>query len=140
MRSKLEEAVELATQLHSGQVDKAGKDYIEHPLRVMGLVEGETEKIIAVLHDTLEDTHITFEALEARFGTTVAVAVKTLSRLEGEDYFEFIQRVKQNPIAATVKIADLQDNMNLSRLQTVTEADLIRNEKYQKALSLLMRD
>jgi (p)ppGpp synthase/HD superfamily hydrolase len=132
--SKLAEAIQLATKLHAGQVDKAGKDYITHPLRVMSSVEGETEKIVAVLHDTLEDTSITFEELENLFGSAVANTVKTLSKLENEDYFDFIDRVKQNPVAVKVKIADIKDNLDLSRLKTITERDLVRFEKYQKAL------
>jgi (p)ppGpp synthase/HD superfamily hydrolase len=135
--SKLEQAIQLATKLHAGQVDKAGKDYITHPLRVMNSVEGETEKIAAVLHDTLEDTSITFEELENLFGHAVAATVRTLSKLENEDYFDFINRVKQNPVAVKVKIADIKDNMDLSRLKTITDRDLERLEKYQKALSLL---
>ncbi|MBD1911467.1 MULTISPECIES: HD domain-containing protein [unclassified Leptolyngbya] len=134
---KLEQAIQLATRLHAGQVDKAGEDYIQHPLRVMNAVEGETTKIVAVLHDTLEDTPITFEELEGQFGSDVASAVQALTRLEGEDYFDFIERVKQNAIATTVKIADLKDNMNLSRMATITEKDLARHEKYKKALQLL---
>jgi len=135
--SKLEEAIQLATQLHKGQVDKAGADYITHPLRVMNAVTGETQKIVAVLHDTLEDTPITFQELEQQFGEAIAQAIAALSRQEQEDYFDFIERVKQNPIALQVKIADLQDNMNLSRLKTVTQKDLDRIAKYQKALQML---
>jgi (p)ppGpp synthase/HD superfamily hydrolase len=136
--SKLEQAIELATRLHAGQVDKAGEDYIHHPLRVMNAVNGETEKIVAVLHDTLEDTPVTLAELEHLFGEAIASAVNALSRSDGEDYFEFIERVKQNSIAVTVKIADLQDNMNLSRIATITERDRARQKKYQKALSLLI--
>lgn len=136
-QANLAQAIHLATQLHAGQVDKAGKDYIQHPLRVMDTVAGETEKIVAVLHDTLEDTSITFEELERQFGEIVANAVQTLSRLKQEDYFDFIERVKGNAIAAKVKIADLHDNMNLSRLNTVTQKDLDRVAKYQKALQML---
>ena len=136
--SQLEQAIELATKLHAGQVDKAGQDYIHHPLRVMNAVAGEVEKIVAVLHDTLEDTPITFEELEHIFGEAIATAVQALSRLEGEDYFDFIKRVKQNSVAVTVKIADLQDNMDLSRIATISEQDIARQEKYQQALSILM--
>lgn len=135
--SKLEEAIQLATQLHDGQVDKAGRNYIEHPLRVMNAVEGEVEKIVAVLHDTLEDTAITFEELETRFGTVVASAVTALSRQKSEEYFDFIQRLKENPIAVQVKIADLKDNMDLSRLEKISDDDLKRNMKYKKALEML---
>lgn len=138
--SKLEQAIQLATQLHAGQVDKAGEDYIKHPLRVMAAVKDETEKIVAVLHDTLEDTEITFTELEATFGTVVADAVQALSKQRGEDYFAFIDRVKQNPIAVKVKIADLQDNSNLSRLPAISGQDLQRVEKYQQALNMLKAD
>jgi len=135
--NRLEQAIQLATQLHAGQVDKAGEDYIHHPLRVMRAVEGETAKIVAVLHDTLEDTAMTLPELENTFGLEVAQVVHTLTRSPGEDYFDFIQRVKGNAIARAVKIADLHDNMNLSRLPAITEKDLARNEKYRKALALL---
>lgn len=135
--SKLEQAIQLATKLHDGQVDKAGERYIEHPLRVMNSVDGETEKIVAVLHDTVEDTSVTMAELEDLFGSLVASAVEALTRLAGEDYFDFINRVKQNPIAAKVKVADIKDNMNLTRLNTISDQDLKRNEKYKKALSIL---
>jgi (p)ppGpp synthase/HD superfamily hydrolase len=135
--SKLAQAIQLATQLHEGQVDKAGKNYIEHPLRVMNSVEGEVEKMVAVLHDTLEDTAITFEELETLFGTVVASAVAALSRKDGEEYFDFIHRLKENPIAVKVKIADLKDNMDLSRLDKVSDHDLQRYAKYEKALQML---
>jgi (p)ppGpp synthase/HD superfamily hydrolase len=135
--SKLEQAIRLATHLHAGQVDKAGKDYIEHPLRVMNSVEGETEKIVAVLHDTLEDTTITLEELEHLFGPVVALAIKALTREEDEDYFGFIHRVKTNEIAVQVKIADLNDNLDLGRLEQVSDRDLKQNAKYEKALKIL---
>jgi len=134
---KLEQAIQLATRLHAGQVDKAGEDYIQHPLRVMQAVDGETAKIVAVLHDTLEDTAIALSDLEESFGSEVAAAVQALTRSPEEDYFDFIRRVKQNAIATAVKVADLHDNMNLSRLPTVTEKDMARYAKYQKALELL---
>lgn len=135
---KLEQAIALATTLHAGQVDKAGQAYIHHPLRVMNTVNSETEKIVAVLHDTLEDTPVTVEQLEHLFGEAIASTVKTLSRLDGEDYFDFIERIKQDAVAVTVKIADLQDNMDLSRLATITAQDLARQKKYQQALDILM--
>lgn len=137
--TRLEQAIELATRLHLGQVDKAGKPYIGHPLRVMNAVEGETAKIVAVLHDTVEDTPLTVEEVETLFGTEVAVAVQALSKAEDEDYFDFIDRVLQNPISIQVKIADIQDNMDLSRLATVTDRDLKRLERYRKALDILQK-
>lgn len=136
--AKLRQAIGLATSCHQGQVDKAGRPYIEHPLRVMNAVEGEVEKIVAVLHDTLEDTTITVEEIDASFGAEVAQAIVALTRSGDEDYFDFIRRVKQNEIAAKVKIADLQDNMDLSRLSVVMEKDRIRQAKYEKALAMLL--
>jgi GTP diphosphokinase / guanosine-3',5'-bis(diphosphate) 3'-diphosphatase len=135
--AKLEQAIQLATHLHAGQVDKAGKPYIEHPLRVMASVTEETEKIVAVLHDTLEDTSLTVEAIDHLFGPDVAFAVKALSKLDGEDYFSFIKRVQLNAIAVKVKLADLKDNMDLSRLEKVTDRDLLRHAKYKEALKIL---
>lgn len=138
--AKLTQAIHLAISYHRGQVDKAGKPYIEHPLRVMDAVEGETEKIVAVLHDTLEDTGITLEEIESGFGSEVTAAIVALTRNTDEDYFEFICRVKGDAIATKVKIADLQDNMNLSRLPVVTEQDRLRTSKYEKALTVLLQD
>lgn len=135
---KLKEAIHLATSCHKGQVDKAGKPYIEHPMRVMSAVAGEVEKIVAVLHDTLEDTAITLEELESRFGTEVTEALVALTKNKDEDYFDFIQRVKENEIAVKVKIADLKDNMDLNRLSVVTEKDQTRQVKYEKALAMLL--
>lgn len=140
IRAKLIQAIHLATAYHQGQVDKAGKPYIEHPLRVMHAVAGETEKIVAVLHDTLEDTAITLEEIESGFGTEVAAAIVALTKNKDEDYFDFIQQVKGNAIATKVKIADLQDNMDLSRLPVVTAQDRIRTSKYEKALAMLLAD
>ena len=137
--AKLTQAIHLATSYHEGQVDKAGKPYIEHPLRVMNAVEGETEKIVAVLHDTLEDTDITLGEIESDFGAEVAAAILALTRNKDEDYFDFICRVKGNAIATKVKIADLQDNMDLSRLPAVTEQDRLRTSKYEKALTVLLK-
>lgn len=137
--TKLTQAIHLAISYHKGQVDKAGKPYIEHPLRVMNAVEGETEKIVAVLHDTLEDTSISLEEIEAGFGSEVAAAILAVTRNKDEDYFDFIRRVKGNAISTKVKIADLQDNMNLSRLPVVTEQDRLRTSKYEKALTALLK-
>ncbi|MGC8711953.1 MAG: HD domain-containing protein [Leptodesmis sp.] len=138
--AKLAQAIHLATAYHQGQVDKAGQPYIQHPLRVMHAVAGETEKIVAVLHDTLEDTAITLEEITSNFGTEVAEAIVALTKNKDEDYFDFIRRVKRNAIATKVKIADLQGNLDLSRLSVVTEKDQARVSKYQQALVMLLED
>lgn len=131
-------AYELAKRAHSGQVDKAGVSYIDHPVAVSDMVYPEKEKIVALLHDVVEDTGITIACLRVLFDGEIADAVECLTRKAGESYNEYIRRVAQNPIARHVKIADLSHNMDLSRLPVVTDADFKRNEKYHKAMDFLV--
>ena len=130
-------AYELAKRAHSGQVDKAGAKYIDHPVAVSDRVYPEKEKIVALLHDVVEDTGITIACLRMLFDDEIADTVECLTRKGGESYNEYIRRVAQNPIARHVKIADLSHNMELSRLPVVTDADFKRNEKYRKAMDFL---
>ena len=136
----LESAIATAAKAHAGQTDKAGKPYILHPLRVMLNVKGcIPEQCAAVLHDVIEDTDITAEALlELGFSKEVVDAVVLLTRSKDEDYMEYVKRLKANPIARAVKLADLADNMDMSRIPNPTEKDLARLEKYKKAKSLLL--
>ena len=131
----LQRAIEIARQAHSGQLDKAGKDYIDHPLRVMEKGTTEDEKIVGVLHDVVEDSDWTFEMLRAAgFSPNVMFALRHLTKKsENEDYDEFISRVLKNELAARVKLNDLEDNLDLSRLEIVTPADIERCEKYKRA-------
>ena len=131
----LERAMEIARQAHAGQIDKAGADYIEHPLRVMEMGENEEQKIVGVLHDVVEDSDWTFEMLEAEgFSSEVITALKCVTKLsEEEDYDHFIGRVLTNELAMRVKLLDLEDNMDLARLAECTEADVKRNQKYKEA-------
>ena len=130
----LEQAIQLAVQVHHGQRDKAGEPYILHPLRVMQRMETDWERIVAILHDVVEDTPITLADLRrAGFSHGVLVAVDCLTKREGESYAQFIQRAKANPIARRVKIADLEDNMDLRRLPHVSSRDRKRLEKYRRA-------
>ena len=134
----LEKAIELAVIHHKGQKDKAGHPYILHPLRLMMSVDDIDEKIVAVLHDIVEDTSITLEDLrKAGFGETVVTAVECVTKKDGEGYDAFIDRISYNPIATHVKIADLEDNMDLTRLPKITDKDLERFKKYDKALAKL---
>ena len=135
--TRLELALSVAKEAHAGQVDKAGVDYIDHPTAVAEKVAAEDEKIVALLHDTLEDTDLTYDSIRDLFGETVADAVRTMTHRDDEDYFDYIRRVKQNPISRAVKIADLDHNMDLSRLPRITDKDLKRVEKYRKALAIL---
>lgn len=130
----LNKAIEIATRAHAGQVDKAGESYILHPLRVMLTRETELERICAVLHDVIEDTNITFDNLRNEgFPEDVITVLDCLTKRDGEDYDAFIDRVLKNETACSVKLADLCDNMNLTRIQNPTEKDKERVQKYNKA-------
>ena len=130
----LEKARKIAEKAHEGQMDKGGHPYILHPLRVMNRCETEMEKIAALLHDVLEDSDHTLEDLRREgFAEEILEALVCLTHLEGEDYMAYIERICQNPLAARVKHADLQDNMDISRIPQPTEKDFARLEKYKKA-------
>jgi (p)ppGpp synthase/HD superfamily hydrolase len=137
----LERAKAIATEAHAGQVDKAGVPYISHPLRVMQAQDSEEARIVGVLHDVVEDCldkGWTIERLrDEGFSPTVLEALRLVTKIEGEDYDDFVRRAAGNPISRAVKIADLQDNMDLSRIANVTPRDLERIEKYQRALAWL---
>ena len=137
--STLERAIQIATEAHKGHLDKAGRDYIGHPLRVMEMGKTEDEKIVGVLHDVIEDTGWTFEMLEAEgFSREVIEALKCVTKLsENENYDEFIERVKKNPLAVAVKINDLTDNMDIRRLPYLSDKDVKRLKKYLKAYKKL---
>ncbi len=133
-------AIELAKQHHKGQTNKAGKPYIEHPLRVMNQMKSEEEKIVAVLHDIVEDTDISLNDLRNEgFSEEVVSAVECLTKQVGENYDSYIERISFNPLAVKIKLADLEDNRDLTRLPQVTDKDLERLEKYDKALEKLTR-
>lgn len=136
----LEEAIALAVKLHSGQKDKAGAPYILHPLRVMLRLEGEIERIAGVLHDTVEDTVMTLDELRRiGFPEESISIVDALTRRKDESYEIFIQRLKPDPAARRVKLADLADNMDLSRLaRPLDQKDLERLNRYKAARAALM--
>ena len=135
----LERAIEIAVEAHKGQVDKGGQPYILHPLRVMMSVDLELEKIVAVLHDVVEDSNWTFEALLAEgFSVEVIEGLKSVTKESpDEDYDSFIQRAIRNPIGRKVKIADIRDNLDVTRIPELGEKDLRRISKYKKALKRL---
>ncbi len=137
MTDTLEDAIILACTAHRQQVDKAGAPYILHPLRVMLGVSGNERRIAAVLHDVVEDSGIDPAVIAARFGDDVAQAVVALSRRDDEDYDAFIERCARNPIARDVKRADIEDNLDLSRLSKITARDRERAVKYRRALDWL---
>jgi GTP diphosphokinase / guanosine-3',5'-bis(diphosphate) 3'-diphosphatase len=124
-----------------GQVDKAGEPYILHPLRLMLRMAIEAERIAAVLHDVVEDSQVTIEDLIAEgFAREIVHAVDALSRREGEDYMEFVKRASEDPIARRVKQADLEDNLDLTRIRKPTDRELDRMHRYQRALEILAEE
>ena len=135
----MERAIEIATEAHRGQLDKAGCDYIEHPLRVMAAGKSLDEKIVGVLHDVVEDTNWTFESLAAEgFSAEVIEALRCVTKLsESEPYDKFIARVKRNPLAVAVKLNDLSDNMDIRRLPYLSDKDIKRLKRYLKAYKQL---
>lgn len=137
--STLQRAIEIATEAHLGQFDKAGKEYIGHPLRVMEMEKTMEEKIVGVLHDIFEDTDRRFAELEAEgFSQEIITALKCITKVsETENYDDFIERVRKNPLATAVKINDLSDNMDIRRLPYLSDKDVKRLKKYLKAYKKL---
>lgn len=130
----LGKAIAIAAQAHQDQHDKAGAPYILHPLRMMLRMSSETEMMAAVLHDVVEDTDWTLEQLrQAGFAEEVVQAVECLTHRDHETYDEFVARVRTNVIARKVKLADLEDNMDMRRLSILTEKDTQRLHKYHQA-------
>ena len=136
----LENAITLAVQQHAGQVDKGGQPYILHPLRVMLQLQQTDQQIVAVLHDILEDTHTTTQDLQnLGFQTHIIQAIQALTKLPQETRVQAAMRTAQNPLACAVKIADVQDNMNLTRIPNPTARDLARLEEYRQVLEILQK-
>lgn len=134
----LERAIALAAQAHAGQTDKAGQPYILHVLRVLMRVETNDERMVAAMHDMVEDCGWTAEKLrDEGFSESVVAGVLSVTRVEPETYEEFVLRAGANPIGRKVKLADLADNSDLSRLQGVTDRDRMRLEKYRRAIHTL---
>ncbi len=129
---KLLIALWIAIKAHKGQVDKAGKAYITHPINVMFGVKGYKTKIVALLHDVVEDSDYTLADLEKYFNEDIITAVNLITKKEAQNYSEYISQLKENEIAKAVKLSDLRHNMNLKRIKNITEKDLIRLEKYKK--------
>lgn len=141
MNDKLiEKAIQIALRAHEGQKDKGGNPYILHPLFVASMMQTEEEIIVALLHDVIEDSFYTINDLRREgFPEKVLDAIQTITREDGEDYFAYIDRVKRNSIASTVKLADLWHNSCAVRLnRKPTEVDLERISRYEKARVILM--
>lgn len=129
----LEKAIEIAVEAHRGQIDKAGKIYILHPIRVMLRGKNETEQIVGILHDVVEDTPVTLDMLRLEgFPDKILDALECITKKDGEAYGDFINRVITNPLATQVKLYDLEDNLNRDRIPYPTERDEKRFAKYEK--------
>jgi len=138
--TNIEKAIRIALDAHRNQRDKAGETYILHPLRLMLKMDSETEMTAAVLHDVLEDSSWTSADLKREgFSEEVLAVIECLTRKTQESYEAFIERLKHNPTARKVKIADLEDNMAIKRISEPTEKDWERLKKYHRALSVLIR-
>ena len=136
----LEGAIQIAVTAHAGVKDRGGKAYILHPLNVMMRVDTDEEKIVAVLHDVVEDTDWTFEALrDEGFSEIIIEALETVTKkFEDEDYEKFILRCRGNEIGRKVKTADLRENLDVSRIGDLVGKDIQRINKYKRALKTLM--
>jgi (p)ppGpp synthase/HD superfamily hydrolase len=134
----IETSLQIALRAYAGKTDKAGREYILHPLRVMAKMETDLERSAALLHDVIEDSDITAEDLLAEgIPAEVVEAVQSLSKNENEDYQDFVARAKKNKIAANVKIADIEDNIDVLRLTSLDENELARIKKYHSAWRFL---
>lgn len=135
----LERAIEIAARTHAGQVDKGGAPYILHPLRVMLRVAPGAQQIVAVLHDVVEDSEVTFEDLEREgFSAEVINGLRAVTKMEGESYEDFVARAALDPVGKAVKLADLMENSDLSRIAEPSQKDLERVAKYGRAIEYLM--
>ncbi|MBF0613801.1 MAG: GTP pyrophosphokinase [Magnetococcales bacterium] len=131
----LDQAIAVAAKAHLGQMDKAGHPYILHPLRIMMRLESDEERMVAVLHDVIEDTALTLAKLrQLGFSETVLEALDRLTHRLGEQYEDYIERVVEHPLARRIKLMDLEDNMDVRRLANpLTDRDLARLQKYRRA-------
>lgn len=132
-------AMKLCFEAHKDQVDKSGMPYVFHPFHLAEQMHDEKTTIVALLHDVIEDTDYTFEDLRANgFDNEIIEALKLMTHDETVPYMEYVTAIKSNPIASAVKLADLEHNSDLSRLDIVDEKAIKRKEKYDKAICLLL--
>ena len=134
----LNKAFSIAYHAHDGQFDKGGMPYILHPVTVALHVDSEDEKMVALLHDVVEDSSYSLEDLKKEgFPANVIEAVDILTKRDGDSYDSYLEKVKKNDLARKVKIADMSHNLDRSRIKDISEKDLKRFEKYEKSLKFL---
>lgn len=138
MEELIKKAHDICLAAHVGQTDKMGMPYHLHPERVAARCGTDAETIVALLHDTIEDTYVTPELLlEQGFPTEIVEGVLSVTKREGEIYEDFVARAKKNPIGRMVKIYDLEDNMDIRRLDELSDESVARLRKYLKAYHFL---
>lgn len=131
-------ALKLSFEAHKAQTDKSGMPYVYHPFHLAEQMKSEETVIVALLHDVVEDTDYTLDDIaKMGFSQTVTDALTLITRKEGVPYVDYIAKLKENPVARAVKLADLRHNSDLSRLDIVDEKALKRAKKYKKAIELL---
>ncbi len=131
-------AMRIAFDAHKEQTDKTGLPYIYHPIHLAEQMTDEVTTCVALLHDVVEDTDLTFEDLEAYgFPSEVIAAMRLLTHDDAVPYMDYVKEIAKNPIAKAVKLADLVHNSDLSRLDTIDEKALKRAEKYKQAMGIL---
>jgi (p)ppGpp synthase/HD superfamily hydrolase len=134
----LERAIQIAVEAHYGQKDKGNSAYILHPLRVMHNVKEYNEKIIAILHDVIEDTNVTLDDIRNEgYPEEIIFALDCITKRKGEVYKDYLDRVKQSELSRIVKLADLEDNCDLSRINFPVQKDFDRVQKYKASLAAL---
>lgn len=137
----LDKAALICVTKHAGQRDKMGCAYFQHPMRVAMHCTTDAEKIVALLHDTIEDTDVTPDYLLAEgFPREIVDAVLSVTKREGESYEDFVRRASQNHIGRVVKLRDLEDNLNALRLDHFDADMAARYNKYLAARRFLLED
>ena len=137
-REMYKTALDLAQYYHKGQVDKGGEDYIKHPLILSHRAKGENEKIVAILHDIIEDSECTKEILLKKgISPEIVDAVDAITQRKNENRRAYLSRVKKNPLAKNVKLLDLEHNSDISRIKNPTYKDYLRIERYHAEMFYL---
>ena len=136
----IDKAIKIVEQAFHDKVDKGGHPYLHHLIRVGGKLEKTDEIVVGLLHDLLEDCEEwTEDDLRLEFPTNIVDAVVCLTKIKGEKYSDYLNRVKNNPLSLVVKISDLEDNMDITRLKELTSKDFERLQKYHKAYNELKK-
>ena len=131
-------ALKLCFDAHKDQVDKSGMPYVFHPFHLAEQMKDEQSTIVALLHDIIEDTEYTLDDLKTMgFNEDILEAISLMTHKDGVPYMDYVAKIKTNPIAKTVKLADLRHNSDMTRLEVITQKDQERVEKYSAAILLL---